>query len=297
VGWTYRVVNNGDTALEGVTVVDPAAPDIACPGTVVAPGGQLTCTATGDAVAGQQAGTARVTASVVPSGATARALAVTEVDATSTWHYFGMALGATLTATVNGTPATSPPGPALDQGVPATVRLRVSNTGNVPLDLASVDSGDLGALQCGTAAVVAPGQTLECTTRLNPAVGRHVHPVSAHLTGPDRTAADGTTTRSTAAPAATVYFVVAPTDGGPSNKPPAPAAPGTGRGDSGGDGSPGTGPGGLAFTGPVSGWVWLVGAVALLLGVFLLALRERLRPTSPRPSEELERLWWGHPDP
>jgi hypothetical protein len=79
VTWTYVVKNVGTVALSNVVVTDDRGVSVTCPGTTLAVGQSITCTATGVAVQGQYRNVGTVTAS-------SSTVAVTDSDAS---HYFG----------------------------------------------------------------------------------------------------------------------------------------------------------------------------------------------------------------
>jgi hypothetical protein len=79
VTWTYVVRNTGTVALTNVAVTDDRGVSVACPGTTLAVGQSMTCTATGVAVEGQYRNVGTVTAS-------SPTVSVTDTDVS---HYFG----------------------------------------------------------------------------------------------------------------------------------------------------------------------------------------------------------------
>lgn len=224
--FTYTVVNNGDAVLGDVVVSDDVLGEVACPATEVGPHSSMDCTATTSAVAGQQRHTGTVDATVVPSASGSSGfgiLAVTALQASDVAHYFGMVATATITATVDGEAATTAPGPVFENGHVRTVRLIVTNTGNVPLTLGSLDTGALGAVDCGTIDVVPVDGTVECTVKWTPQPGNYSFPITATLFGPDTTDVDGASGASTVSPSTTVFFQVLE----PGVRPPAMAVTGT----------------------------------------------------------------------
>lgn len=80
VTWTYEVTNTGSDPFTGVTVTDDQGVTVTCPGTTLAPGESMTCTANGTAVAGQYTNLGTATA-LDPD--------LIEVAATDRSHYFG----------------------------------------------------------------------------------------------------------------------------------------------------------------------------------------------------------------
>lgn len=224
VAFTYRVVNNGDTSLDSVTVTDGALA-VDCPPGPLAPHASVDCDATTTAVPGAQSRDVSATATVVPdagpNGVTAAA--VTQATATTVGHYFGMIVTATISATVGGKGAEQAPGPVFPNGASEKVLVTITNTGNVPLTLSSIETGALGALDCGAATPIPPGGSLVCaTTKVFPA-GNWSADVLAHLAGPDGYRADGTTAPSVVDPATAVWFQVLE----PDDVPPALASTGS----------------------------------------------------------------------
>ncbi len=124
VTWTYLVKNTGNVPLTGIAVTDNPIGAVTCPGTTLAPGAEMTCTATGTGVAGQYANTGTVTATG----------AGTQVTDTDPSHYFGVAAGIDIEKATNGQDADLPPGPFIPVGGPVTWTYVVTNTGNVDVD-------------------------------------------------------------------------------------------------------------------------------------------------------------------
>jgi hypothetical protein len=207
--WTYRVINNGDTELDSVVVTDSELGDVTCATATIAPHSETTCEATGTAEAGQYRNTGTVTARVVPrdNGGSGIA-AVAELTASDVSHYFGAVLAAEVTAEVDGEDAATAPGPVLPSGTEVTVNVTIENTGNVPLVLDSIDTGGLGALDCGTDATIPAGERVVCTVTWTPSAGNYVFPVSALLSGPDGTDVDGAAVALEATAGTTVFFQV-----------------------------------------------------------------------------------------
>ena len=67
--WSYLVTNTGNVPLTGIVVTDDQGEAVSCLATILAPGEDMTCTATGTSVAGQYANLGTVTATGAgPSG-------------------------------------------------------------------------------------------------------------------------------------------------------------------------------------------------------------------------------------
>lgn len=84
VTWDYIVQNTGKVILNNILVNDDKIGTIACPQTSLDPGTNMTCTATGTAIAGQYENTATATG-ITPTQAT-----ITDTDIS---HYYGLAKG------------------------------------------------------------------------------------------------------------------------------------------------------------------------------------------------------------
>jgi hypothetical protein len=83
VTWTYIVTNTGADPLTGVEVTDSEGVTVTCPGTDLAPGASMTCTASGTVQPGQYSNIGTVTASLPNESAT---------GASDPSHYFGQVL-------------------------------------------------------------------------------------------------------------------------------------------------------------------------------------------------------------
>jgi uncharacterized repeat protein (TIGR01451 family) len=80
VSWEYVVTNLGDDTVTGVAVTDDQGVAVTCPGTTLAPGESMTCTAAGTALPGQYTNVGTVTATHPTLG---------EVAASDPSHYLG----------------------------------------------------------------------------------------------------------------------------------------------------------------------------------------------------------------
>jgi uncharacterized protein (DUF2141 family) len=205
---TYRVINNGDTALSGIVVTDDALGEVECEATELAPAASLECTADTTALEGQQEHTASVTANVVPRETGVGVLAVTEVSSSDGAYYFGMIATAELSATVDGEASETAPGPVFENGRALSVVVTITNTGNVPLALESLDTGGLGALDCGAVASLLPDESVECTLDWTPPPGNYAFPLTATLSGPDATDVEGASVPTAVSGETTLFFQV-----------------------------------------------------------------------------------------
>lgn len=209
VRFVYTVTNNGDTSIDGIEIVDDVLGPVVCASDVLAPHSSMDCELQAPAEAGQQAHTGSVTASVVPSTAGgAGGLAVTTLSASDVAHYFGALTSVELSAEVNGDASTTSPGPVFLSGASLAIVITVTNTGNVPLDLGTLDSGGLGPIDCGTTAQLLPGESVDCTATRAPAAGNYAFPLEMTLTGPEATDIDGAPAAMSATAAATLFFQV-----------------------------------------------------------------------------------------
>jgi uncharacterized repeat protein (TIGR01451 family) len=158
ITYSFVVENTGDSTLEDVSVSDPlpGLSAINCPSTTIAPGDQLTCTATyvasqADVDSGAVTNTA--TATAIPGAGTP----LTAID--------------TVIVTSTRTPAislvkTATPDTVGNAGALVTFGFHVTNTGNVTLT--DVDVTDplpgLSAIACpGFTGTLAPGESTNCT--------------------------------------------------------------------------------------------------------------------------------------
>ena len=157
---TYALViaNTGDSTLDDVSISDPLVglSAVTCPSTTVAPGGQLTCTAT--YVATQ----ADVDVGAVTNTATATAIpgAGTPITATDT-----VIVTATRTPSIS-LVKTATPETVGSAGAVVTFGFRTTNTGNVTLIGVVVTDPmpGLSAIACpGFAGSLAPGASTTCT--------------------------------------------------------------------------------------------------------------------------------------
>ena len=107
----------------------------ACPRPIITPGQSITCTATGEAQAGQyeNLGTATGTS---PTG-----IEVTDTDPS---HYFGVRSELDIEKSTNGIDADVGPGPQIAVGDPVTWTYVVTNPGNVPIGDVAVDDDQAG---------------------------------------------------------------------------------------------------------------------------------------------------------
>lgn len=138
VTWTYVVTNTGNTLLATTVVDDKIGDDAAIDcgqGTAnlvaIAPGGSVTCTATGTAISGQYANTGTATATA-PATYAADGTVVPGVSLTASdpSHYFGSDPKVQVVSKINGDDANTAPGVRATTPGTLTVTFVVTNTGS-----------------------------------------------------------------------------------------------------------------------------------------------------------------------
>jgi GEVED domain-containing protein/exosortase sorting signal-containing protein len=151
VHWTYLVTNVGADPLTNVTVTDDQGVTVSCPGSQLAPGASMVCTASGVVQPGQYANIGSVTADLPDES---------PAGASDPSHYFGQTL--LLEKATNGQDADLPPGPSLDLGDPVTWTYTVTNPGPAAVtDLAVTD--DQGVVVSCPQTTLAASQSMTCT--------------------------------------------------------------------------------------------------------------------------------------
>ncbi|MDX1613196.1 MAG: hypothetical protein R3300_02735, partial [Candidatus Promineifilaceae bacterium] len=165
ITYTYVITNTGNVTLTNISVTDEPEPPsgINCPGTILAPGEQMTCEAPDNPWAqGQQANTGTVGAT--PSGG------LPDISDSDSSHYFGAGPGVQIEKATNGLDADSGTGPFIPVGDSVTWTYVVSNTGNVTLTQITVtdDNGtpantaDDFVVDCPAGVVLGEGEALVC---------------------------------------------------------------------------------------------------------------------------------------
>ena len=155
VTWTYVVTNTGNTRLSEIDVADNRDVAITCPGTELAPGESMRCTASGIAADGEYANVGSVTA-VDPFG--------TSVSDDDPSHYFGATAGIDIEKAVNLEDADEAPGVFIPVGDDVTWTYVVTNTGNSVLTGITVADDELGDITC-PADTLSPQASMECTAQ------------------------------------------------------------------------------------------------------------------------------------
>jgi uncharacterized repeat protein (TIGR01451 family) len=140
--------------LSNVHVTDDQGEQVSCPGTTLAAGATMRCTAHGVAEACQYTNVGTVTARR-PDG--------TEITADDPSHYFGdQGPAIAIEKRTNGQRATSAPGPNIPVGSPVAWTYKVTNTGEVNLTEVHV-SDDRGVTVSCPGITLHPGQSMTCT--------------------------------------------------------------------------------------------------------------------------------------
>ncbi len=158
VDYTLTVTNTGNVTLDPVAVTDDTAGSVTCPGTSLASGEIMACTAT--LVLTQthiDSGSASNTASA--EGGFGSTVVSTTDNATVPLEP-EPAIGVTKIGAIDSS-VVDPAGRA-DLGDMANYTINVVNTGNVTLDPVGVSDPIAGPVSCPTD-VLAPGETMECT--------------------------------------------------------------------------------------------------------------------------------------
>lgn len=174
VTWTYTVQNPGTTTVDDIVVTDDRVGVVTCPETSLAPGGSMTCTASGVATAGQYENVVTVTGEDELG---------TEVEDADVSHHFGIEPGISLVKTVNGDDANTPTGPLVAAGDTVVFRFEVTNTGNVAMSW-TIDDPDAPPVACPRV-ILLPGISTTCFAAAPAAPGQQVNIATATGFAPD----------------------------------------------------------------------------------------------------------------
>lgn len=155
ITWTYVVSNAGTLALTGVTVTDDQGVTVSCPQDSLEVEESMTCTAAGNAEAGQYMNLGTATATLEGGGT---------VSDTDPSHYFGAEPKFDLEKATNGVDADIPPGPGICLGGSVLWTYEVTNTGNVRLTDIQVEDDDdgIGMIDCPKSRLE-PEESMTCT--------------------------------------------------------------------------------------------------------------------------------------
>ncbi len=205
ITFSFRVTNAGNVPLDPVTVSDPMLGAISCPTGSLAPGASVSCTpkayalTQADVTAGKVENTARAT------GTSPRGDKVTADDSTLT----GIASRPALELKKTAGSVIDSNGNGPDAGDTITFSFKVTNTGNVPLSVLTINDPLVGIVSC-PGGDLAPGAVATCTpktytiTQDEVNAGTVVNTATASGTAPDGvvvTDSDSTTTPLPARPA------------------------------------------------------------------------------------------------
>jgi uncharacterized repeat protein (TIGR01451 family) len=163
VTWSYVVTNVGSDPLTDITVTDDQGVAVSCPGTDLAPGASLTCTASGTVQPGQYANLGTVTATLPDESVS---------GASDPSHYFGQLL--VLQKATNGQDADLPPGPTVMPGSPVTWTYTVTNPGPATVTGLAVTDDQLGAVSCPQTTLAA-GASVTCTANGTAQAGQYAN--------------------------------------------------------------------------------------------------------------------------
>lgn len=179
VTYNYEVTNQGNLALTEVTVTDDHAAPVSCPGTQLAVGESMVCTATVTAETGQHASTGLAHARDT--------LGMGEASASDISQYFGFYLGLSLVKMTNGKDVNAPPGPELLVGNPVTWTYDVKNLGNVAVSPVKVTDSAGVTVNCPKPGLV-PMEMMRCSAVGTVAVGPYVNTGTARVEFTGKTA-------------------------------------------------------------------------------------------------------------
>ncbi|MBI2215494.1 MAG: DUF11 domain-containing protein [Acidobacteria bacterium] len=151
VNWEYEITNIGADDLSDISVTDDQGVVVSCPGTTLAPGASMTCTASALAQAGQYSNIGTVNATLPSEDPTA---------ASDPSHYYGQTL--VLVKRTNGIQSETPPGPAVAPGSTVTWTYQVTNPGPATVTGLSV-TDDQGVTVTCPQTTLAAGESVTCT--------------------------------------------------------------------------------------------------------------------------------------
>ncbi len=173
VNWTYEITNIGSQDLGDIIVTDSGGAVVTCPGTTLAIGASMTCTASGTATVGQYANTGSVTAT----------LAVSEdgVAASDPSHYYGQTLE--IIKRTNGIESHSAPGPTLIIGSTVNWTYQVTNPGPATVTGLTVTDDQGVTVTCGVTTLDA-FDTVTCTGSGAAVAGQYANVGTAQATLP-----------------------------------------------------------------------------------------------------------------
>ncbi len=156
----HTISTTGGSTLNSIVLTDNLLGTITCPGSTLAPGTSMECTATGMAIAGQYENLGTVVAQP-PGGLPS----VTDDDLS---HYFGAEPNMTITATTAGLD-----GRIILVGQTAAITYLVKNTGNVPLGNITVTDTAGIAVTC-LKNTLNSGEEMTCNSSIVVTAGHHL---------------------------------------------------------------------------------------------------------------------------
>jgi uncharacterized repeat protein (TIGR01451 family) len=157
VNWAYVVTNDGDVALENVSVTDDQGVTVSCPQDTLAVGESMTCTASGTSVVGPYANLGTATATHTDAdGDTANR---TDDDPS---HYFGAAPSIAIDKQTADDYGNEGDALGILPGETVTWNYYVTNDGNVPLENVSVTDSQGVTVTCPQD-TLAVGESMTCT--------------------------------------------------------------------------------------------------------------------------------------
>ena len=175
VTWTYVVTNESPLAFTRMSVTDDRGVEVRCPRELPSPGGSITCTGSGIAVAGPYRNVGTVTVMVNGS----------EHTSSDPSHYFGgSARGVTIRKFTNGQHVSEAPGPRIPVGSPVSWTYVVTNTSAFTFSSLSV-TDDRGVTVACPRELPPPGASITCTGSGTAVAGqyRNVGTVTATANG------------------------------------------------------------------------------------------------------------------
>jgi hypothetical protein len=152
ITYTYTVVNVGNVTLHGITLTDSRLGTITCPSTELAPGAQMTCTATHTTTEEDlAAGSISNVVTVTGQSPTGEEVSDTSEDTVTAIHTPGIEIKKSAS------PATFSAA-----GQTITYTYTVANSGNVTLQSVTLTDSRLGTITCPSTEL-APGAEMTCT--------------------------------------------------------------------------------------------------------------------------------------
>jgi hypothetical protein len=168
VNWTYEVNNIGNLELTGVTVTDSDETlVVSCPGTTLAIGATMTCTANGTAVPGAYSNTGFVEAT--PAGFTET------VQNSHDSGYIGANPLINITKYINDEHFPATPGLKIDVGEPLTFTYQVSNPETLYRFSNVVVTDDSGLVPVCPKTTLNPGENMTCSVNGEAVAGQQSH--------------------------------------------------------------------------------------------------------------------------